>query len=133
MLVLLLVPSSSADRFQNNASTICAVNSIVCLTKKSAAGPTGFLRDPNRVWRVADLAEAADVSLWHVSNVRRRFWIASSNTKPRPSRTMYCYPPLVVRAAGGFEPATEGGGLFLGIMPKAAYSDARAKRSRAMF
>jgi sigma-B regulation protein RsbU (phosphoserine phosphatase) len=36
-------------------------------------------------------------------------------------------PPLVVRAAGGFELLTEGGGLFLGIMPKAVYQDARAK------
>jgi len=29
-----------------------------------------MLRDPRRVWRVAELAEAADVSLGHVSNVR---------------------------------------------------------------
>jgi hypothetical protein len=37
---------------------------------KSAQALRVLLRDPNRVWRVADLAEAADVSLGHVSNVR---------------------------------------------------------------
>jgi phosphoserine phosphatase RsbU/P len=36
-------------------------------------------------------------------------------------------PPLLVRAAGGFETLAEGGGTFLGIMPKAIFSDARAR------
>ena len=31
-----------------------------------------LLRDPSRAWRVAELAEAAHVSLGHVSNVRKR-------------------------------------------------------------
>lgn len=35
-------------------------------------------------------------------------------------------PPLLVRAAGGFE-TLGGGGVILGILPKAAYSDARAQ------
>lgn len=38
---------------------------------KSAQVLRVLLRDPRRPWRVADLAEAADVSLGHVSNVRR--------------------------------------------------------------
>ena len=37
---------------------------------KSAQVLTVMLRDPTRSWRVAELAEAADVSLGHVSNVR---------------------------------------------------------------
>jgi hypothetical protein len=37
---------------------------------KSAQVLTVMLRDPTRTWRVAELAEAADVSLGHVSNVR---------------------------------------------------------------
>jgi hypothetical protein len=37
---------------------------------KSARVLTVMLRDPARSWRVAELAEAADVSLGHVSNVR---------------------------------------------------------------
>lgn len=37
---------------------------------KSAQVLTVMLRDPGRSWRVAELAEAADVSLGHVSNVR---------------------------------------------------------------
>lgn len=37
---------------------------------KSAQVLTVMLRDPARPWRVAELAEAADVSLGHVSNVR---------------------------------------------------------------
>lgn len=37
---------------------------------KSAQVLTVMLRDPARSWRVAELAEAADVSLGHVSNVR---------------------------------------------------------------
>ncbi len=35
-------------------------------------------------------------------------------------------PPLVVRAAGGFD-TLAGGGMILGILPKAAYSDSTAK------
>ena len=34
-------------------------------------------------------------------------------------------PPLLVRAAGGFE-TLEGGGMILGIMPKAAYQESHA-------
>lgn len=37
---------------------------------KSAQVLRVLLRDPNRPWRVADLAQASDVSLGHVSNVR---------------------------------------------------------------
>ena len=37
---------------------------------KSARVLTVMLRDPARTWRVTELAEAADVSLGHVSNVR---------------------------------------------------------------
>lgn len=37
---------------------------------KSAQMLRVLLRDPNRAWRVAELAEAAHVSLGHVSNVR---------------------------------------------------------------
>lgn len=37
---------------------------------KSAQVLRVLLREPNRPWRVADLANAADVSLGHVSNVR---------------------------------------------------------------
>lgn len=37
---------------------------------KSAQVLTVMLRDPTRSWQVAELAEAADVSLGHVSNVR---------------------------------------------------------------
>ncbi|HEX5208909.1 MAG TPA: type IV toxin-antitoxin system AbiEi family antitoxin [Steroidobacteraceae bacterium] len=37
---------------------------------KSAQVLTVMLRDPARTWRVTELAEAADVSLGHVSNVR---------------------------------------------------------------
>ena len=37
---------------------------------KSAQVLTVMLRDPGRPWRVAELAEAADVSLGHTSNVR---------------------------------------------------------------
>ncbi len=37
---------------------------------KSAQVLRVLLRDPTRAWRVTDLAEAADVSLGHVSNVR---------------------------------------------------------------
>lgn len=37
---------------------------------KSARMLRVLLRDPNRAWRVAELAEAAQVSLGHVSNVR---------------------------------------------------------------
>ena len=46
---------------------------------KAAAILRVLLRDPARAWRVADLAEAADASLGHVSNVRKallaREWI----------------------------------------------------------
>jgi phosphoserine phosphatase RsbU/P len=35
-------------------------------------------------------------------------------------------PPLVVRSAGGFQ-TLAGGGMILGILPKAAYSDSKAK------
>lgn len=38
---------------------------------KSAQVLTVMLRDPARTWRVTELAEAANVSLGHVSNVRR--------------------------------------------------------------
>ena len=48
-------------------------------TPKAAAILRVLLRDPERAWRVADLAEAANASLGHVSNVRRalheREWI----------------------------------------------------------
>ncbi|KAA3448232.1 hypothetical protein C7I87_22930 [Mesorhizobium sp. SARCC-RB16n] len=37
---------------------------------KSAQVLRVLLRDPDRAWRVADLAQASDVSLGHVSNVR---------------------------------------------------------------
>jgi hypothetical protein len=37
---------------------------------KSARVLRVLLRNPERIWRVADLADAADVSLGHVSNVR---------------------------------------------------------------
>lgn len=37
---------------------------------KSAQVLRAMLRDPHRAWRVTELAEAADVSLGHVSNVR---------------------------------------------------------------
>jgi Transcriptional regulator, AbiEi antitoxin, Type IV TA system len=37
---------------------------------KSAQVLRAMLRDPNRAWRVTELAEVADVSLGHVSNVR---------------------------------------------------------------
>lgn len=47
---------------------------------KSAQVLRRLLREPSRVWKVVDLAEAADVSLGHVSNVRRalldRDWAA---------------------------------------------------------
>lgn len=39
-------------------------------TPKSSQVLRVLLRDPNRIWRVTDLAEAAHVSLGHVSNVR---------------------------------------------------------------
>jgi len=39
-------------------------------TPKSSQVLRVLLRDPKRIWRVADLAEAAHVSLGHVSNVR---------------------------------------------------------------
>ena len=46
---------------------------------KAAAVLRVLLREPTRAWRVADLAEAANVSLGHVSNVRKallaREWI----------------------------------------------------------
>ena len=48
-------------------------------TPKAAAVLRAMLRDPGRAWRVADLAEKADVSIGHVSNVRKylleREWI----------------------------------------------------------
>lgn len=48
-------------------------------TPKAAAILRALLRDPERAWRVADLAEAANASLGHVSNVRKalheREWI----------------------------------------------------------
>ncbi|RUV81782.1 hypothetical protein EOA60_06950 [Mesorhizobium sp. M1A.F.Ca.IN.020.06.1.1] len=37
---------------------------------KSAQVLRALLRDPHRAWRVADLAQASDVSLGHVSNIR---------------------------------------------------------------
>ena len=40
-------------------------------TPKAAAILRAALREPNRVWRVADLAAKANASLGHVSNVRR--------------------------------------------------------------
>ncbi len=46
---------------------------------KAAAILRALLREPTRTWRVAELAEAANVSLGHVSNVRKallaREWI----------------------------------------------------------
>ncbi len=46
---------------------------------KAAAILRALLRDPDRAWRVTDLAEAANASLGHVSNVRKallaREWI----------------------------------------------------------
>jgi hypothetical protein len=39
-------------------------------TPKSSQVLRVLLRDPNRIWRVSELAEAARVSLGHVSNVR---------------------------------------------------------------
>lgn len=48
-------------------------------TPKAAAILRALLRDPTRAWRVAELAEAADASLGHVSNVRKallaREWV----------------------------------------------------------
>ena len=48
-------------------------------TPKAGAVLRVMLRDPGRAWRVADLAEKADVSIGHVSNVRKylleREWI----------------------------------------------------------
>ncbi|MDE2773275.1 MAG: type IV toxin-antitoxin system AbiEi family antitoxin [Gemmatimonadota bacterium] len=48
-------------------------------TPKSAAILRALIRDPDRAWRVADLATAANASLGHVSNVRKalleREWI----------------------------------------------------------
>jgi len=48
-------------------------------TPKAAAILRVLLRDPVRAWRVAELAEAADASLGHVSNVRKalfaREWV----------------------------------------------------------
>ncbi len=48
-------------------------------TPKAAAILRVLLRDPNRAWRVTDLAESANASLGHVSNVRKalleREWI----------------------------------------------------------
>lgn len=48
-------------------------------TPKAAAILRALLRDPDRTWRVTDLAEAANASLGHVSNVRKalleREWI----------------------------------------------------------
>ena len=48
-------------------------------TPKAAAILRVLLRDPDRAWRVTDLAEAANASLGHVSNVRKalleREWI----------------------------------------------------------
>ena len=50
---------------------------------KSAQVLRVMLRDPNRAWRVTELAETADVSLGHVSNVRvgllDREWAQVSN------------------------------------------------------
>ena len=40
-------------------------------TPKAAAILRVLLRDPDRAWRVTDLAEAANASLGHVSNVRK--------------------------------------------------------------
>jgi hypothetical protein len=40
-------------------------------TPKSSQVLRVLLRDPKRIWRMTDLAEAADVSLGHVSNVRK--------------------------------------------------------------
>ena len=48
-------------------------------TPKSAAILRVLLRDPNRAWRVSGLAESANASLGHVSNVRKalleREWV----------------------------------------------------------
>ncbi|MDE2848015.1 MAG: hypothetical protein OXO51_15005 [Gemmatimonadota bacterium] len=58
-------------------SEIRALRSI--FTPKASAILRALLRDPDRMWRVTDLAEAANASLGHVSNVRKalleREWI----------------------------------------------------------
>ena len=58
-------------------SEIRALRSI--FTPKAAAILRVLLRDPDRAWRVTDLAETAKTSLGHVSNVRKalleREWI----------------------------------------------------------
>lgn len=52
-------------------------------TRKAAAIVRVMLREPNRAWRVTDLAKQANASLGHVSNVRKmlltREWIESQD------------------------------------------------------
>ena len=63
-----------ADRPKSETRALRSV-----FTPKAAAILRVLLRNPERAWRVADLAEAANASLGHVSNVRKalleREWI----------------------------------------------------------
>ncbi len=63
-----------ADRPKSETRALRSV-----FTPKAAAILRVLLRNPGRAWRVADLAEAANASLGHVSNVRKalleREWI----------------------------------------------------------
>jgi hypothetical protein len=94
---------------------------------KSAQVLRELLRDPGRAWRVTELAEAADVSLGHVSNVRAglldREWAQVSDKGlflSQPDTLLDAWrdayePPLGKRAGfyttlhgGGFEDAARG-------------------------
>ena len=58
---------------------------------KAAAILRALLRDPDRVWRVTELAEAANASVGHVSNVRKalleREWIQKKGQRHRSCPT----------------------------------------------
>ena len=72
MVFILTEPSQISRRAESRAlrSTF---------NPKAAAILRVMLRDPGRAWRVTDLAEKANASLGHVSNVRKalleREWI----------------------------------------------------------
>ena len=69
------IERSVADRPKSETRSLRSL-----FTPKAAAILRVLLRDPARAWRVTDLAEAANASLGHVSNVRKalldREWIA---------------------------------------------------------
>ncbi len=68
------IERSVADRPRSETRALRSI-----FTPKAAAILRVLLRDPDRAWRITDLAEAANASLGHVSNVRKallaREWI----------------------------------------------------------